>query len=131
MPRIARVGCLLLIGLSIGCGQGTPSTSNAGTPPPHAGQLIPLPKGGGFVEVVKKAGGVTFYFFKDSSYAPFSPAPSVGTLAVGQGKKLDLKPEGDGLTTPPGTPVSKSGDVDGILNVELGGKAYSIPLGFR
>jgi hypothetical protein len=130
MLRIAQAGCVLLIAITIGCG-GAPSTSNAGAPPPHDGHLIRLPEGGGFVEVVKKTGGATFYFFNDSSYTPFSPAPSTGTLTTGQGKKLDLKTEGDGLTTPSGTPVSKSGDVDGVLNVELGGKPYSIPLGIR
>jgi hypothetical protein len=130
MFRIAQASCLLLIGMSIGCG-GAPSTSNAGTPPPHAGNLIPLPEGGGFVEVVKKTGGASFYFFKDSSYTPFTPAPSSATLTTANGKKVELKADGDAIVTPPGTPLSKGGEVEGVLSVDLGGKTQSIPLGVR
>jgi hypothetical protein len=113
-------------------------TSNPGTPPPHSGNLIVLPGGKGYVEVVKKSGvsgkapvtgEVAFYFLKDMS-TPFSPAPSSGTLTVGK-KKVSLKSEGDALVTPEGPPLFAKGDVDGALSVELDGKETTIPLGIR
>jgi hypothetical protein len=140
MPKIARTVCCLLLSASIGCGGGPPSTSDSGTPPPHQGNLVRVPGGKGFVEVVQKkaesattpiAGEVTFYFLKDDGTSPVSPAPSTGTLAVGK-QKITLKPEGDGLATPSGKPLfAKSGGVDGELSVDLDGKSVTIPLGVR
>jgi len=114
-------------------------TSNPGTPPPHGGNLVKLRGGQGYVEVVKKAiasskepttGEATFYFLKDTT-VPYSPAPSSGTLTVGD-KKVTLKSEGDALVTPTGPPLFfAKGDVDGTLSVELDGKPINIPLGIR
>jgi hypothetical protein len=137
MIRISRAACFLLATLLTGCGQGS-LTSNPGTPPPHGGNLVKLPGGQGYLEVVKKAvasskeptsGEATFYFLKDMTN-PYSPAPSSGTLTVGK-KKVTLKSEGDALVTPTGPPLFAKGDVDGTLSVELDGKPINIPLGVR
>ena len=137
MIRITCAACFLLAGLLAGCGQGS-LTSNPGTPPPHGGNLVKLPGGQGFVEVVKKAaasskepssGEASFYFFKEMT-DPYSPAPSSGTLTVGK-KKVTLKSEGDALVTPPGPPLFAKGTLDGTLSVELDGKPINIPLGIR
>jgi hypothetical protein len=104
--------------------------------------LVTLPDGNGLVEVVKKEGAsgsdsmtseVAFYFFK-SPFKPYSPAPTSGTLEVGQNKKIvkvALKAEGEALVTPPGPALFRGGDVDGSLSVELDGKPTTIPLGMR
>jgi hypothetical protein len=125
--------------MMIGCGGGPPSTSNPGPPPPHWGNLVRLPGGKGSVEVVQKkpasagtsmTGEVTFYFLKEDGSTPFSPAPSAGTLTVGQ-NKITPKPEGDGLATPNGPPLFPKGDLDGVLSVDLDGKPVNVPLGVR
>ncbi len=138
MVRIARAGCLVFLGVLAGCGGSAPSTSDSGPPPPHKGNLIAIPGGMGYVEVVKKevsesspvGAEVSFYFLKDDGKTPFSPSPGSGTLAIGK-KKVDLKAEGDGLVTPDGPPLFLKGGVDGILSVELDGKSINIPLGVR
>ena len=103
----------MLFGILTGCGGGPPSTSNPGTAPPHRGNLVRIPGGKGFVEVVQKkaesptatmTGEASFYFLKDDM-TPVSPAPSGGTLDVGK-KKVVLKPEGEALVTPSGPPSS-------------------------
>jgi hypothetical protein len=136
MARLLRLFCLFLVVAFVGCGQGS-LTSNPGTPPPHGGNLVKLPGGQGYVEVVKKSatsskepvsGEATFYFLKDMT-EPYSPAPGTGTLTVGK-KQVTLKSEGDALVTPSGPPLFKS-DVDGVLSVELNGKQVNIPLGVR
>jgi hypothetical protein len=73
---------------------------------------------------------VSFYFFK-SAYTPFSPSPSSGTLTLVSGKKVELKPEGDALVTPPGPPLFAKGEVDGTITVDLAGSTKTIPLGVR
>jgi hypothetical protein len=117
MPKIARAGCFVVLGMLIGCGGGAPSTSNPGTPPPHGGNLIALPGGKGYVEVVKKGdasakgpitGEVSFYLLKDPS-TPYSPAPTTGTLTFGT-KKVALQAQGDALVTPNGPPLFSKGD---------------------
>ncbi len=140
MPGITRIARICLLGLATGCGGGSPSTSDPGKAPPHQGNLLRLPGGKGFVEVVQKTaasttepmtGEVRFYFLKEDGQTPVSPAPTAGTLEVGK-KKVALKPEGDALVTPSGPPMfAKTGGVDGILNVELDGRPISIPLGLR
>jgi hypothetical protein len=137
MIRITRAACFFLAAMLTGCGQGS-LTSNPGIPPRHGGNLVKLPGGQGYVEVVKKAvasskeptsGEATFYFFKDMT-DPYSPAPSSGTLTVGK-KKVTLRSEGDALVTPTGPPLFAKGGLDGTLSVELDGKPINIPLGIR
>ena len=137
MTRIARAGCFALIGMLAGCGGGSP-TANPGTPPPHGGNLIAIPSGKGYVEVVQKVGAsgkgpitaeVSFYFLKDPS-TPYSPAPTAGTLTIGN-KKVALKAQGDALVTPDGPALFPKGGVDGVVSVELDGKPTNIPLGVR
>jgi hypothetical protein len=139
MPKIARAAGLVLLSILSGCGGGPPSTSNAGPPTPHEGNLASLPGGKGYVEVVQKVvasptapltGEVSFYFLKDDGTAPFSPAPSSGTLTVGK-KKITLQVQGDALATPNGPPLFPKGGVDGELSVELDGKSVTVPLGVR
>ena len=140
MLKIARVGCLVLIGISAGCGNGAPSTANPGPAPPHQGNLTRMPGGRGYVEVVQKkaasaaqtmTGEVSFYFLKEDGKTPVSPSPAAGSLEVGK-KKVALKAEGDALVTPSGPPLfPRSGGVDGVLSVELDGKPVNIPLGVR
>ena len=88
-----------------------------------------------FVEVVKKVPGptkspitalVSFYFL-DNASAPYSPAPTSGTLALGK-KKVTLKVQDGGLTTPDGPPLFPKGGVEGTLSAELDGKIIDIPL---
>jgi len=137
MIRITRAACYLLAAMLTGCEQGS-LTSNPGTPPPHGGNIVKLPGGQGYVEVVKKAvassteptsGEATFYFFKDKTDL-YSPAPSSGTLTIGK-KKVTLKSEGDALVTPTCPPLFAKGGLDGTLSVELDGKPINIPLGIR
>jgi hypothetical protein len=139
MPRIARARCPLFLVIMIGCGGGSPSTSNPGTPPPHGGTLVKRAGGKDYVEVVQKAaasasspltGELTFYFFKEDGTTPVSPSPSTGTLEVGK-KTITLKPDGDGLATPNGPPLFPQGGLDGVLSVDLDGKPVKIPLGVR
>ncbi|QEH38685.1 hypothetical protein OJF2_72910 [Aquisphaera giovannonii] len=130
MIRFAWVSGLAV--LLAGCGGSGLSTDNPGTPPPHGGEVINLPGAKGHVEVVRKSsarGDVSFYFFKDST-TPYSPAPTSGTLTVGK-KQVSLKPEGEGLATPPGADVFPRGALDGSLTVELAGEKVTIPLGVR
>src|SRR5947207_4391808 len=131
MIRIARIGGFVVLGIFAGCGGGS-LTSNPGTPPPHGGDLIILPGGRGYVEVVKKAsasgkgpvtGEAAFYFLKDMA-TPFAPPPRSGTLTVGR-KTVTLTADGDGLVTPNGPPLFE-GDPDGTLSVELDGKPVNI-----
>ncbi len=139
MRTIMRAAWLLCVGFSIGCGGGPPSTSNPGEPPPHGGVSISVPGGTGLVEIVTKdtsksqqsvTSEVSFYFFK-SAYTPYSPAPSAGTLTLGNGEKVQLKSEGEALVTPPGPALFKKGVVDGTLTVQLDGASRTIPLGVR
>jgi hypothetical protein len=139
MVKIARTCGVLLFAFSIGCGGGLPSTSDSGTPPPHGGNLIRLPGGDGFVEVVQKKAAsprdqmtaeVRFYFLKKDGATLVVPPPSTGTFTLGK-KTINLKTEGDGLVTPNGPPLFPKGDLDGVVNVELDGKATSVPLGVR
>jgi hypothetical protein len=139
MCKFALGASIVCLGVMMGCGGGAPDTSNPGEPPPHGGTLIKLPGGTGLVEVVKKATSpseksvtaeVSFYFFK-SAYTPYSPSPSSGTLTPANGKKVELKLEGEALVTPPGPPLFKQGDPDGTLTVELDGSSKTIPLGVR
>jgi hypothetical protein len=120
-----------------GCG-GLPSTSATGPPPPHGGTLIAVRGANLFVEVVKKEPGpskspmtaeVSFYLL-DNASAPYSPAPTSGTLALVK-KKVTLKVHDGGLTTPDGPPLFPKGGVDGTLSAELDGKIVDIPLGVR
>jgi hypothetical protein len=140
MFRIMRIAGFFLLGLAMGCAGGAPSTSDPGTPPPHQGNLVRLLGGKGFVEIVQKkaasptepiTGEVSFYFLKGDGQTPIAPAPTAGTLEVGQ-KKVALKPQGDALVTPSGPPLfAKTGGVDGTLKVELDGQPLAIPLGVR
>jgi hypothetical protein len=139
MCKFSLAASAVLLGISLGCGGGPPSTSDPGKPPPHGGTLVNLPGGAGMVEVVHKGGSasaksvtgeVSFYFFKDA-YTPFSPSPSAGTLALANAKKVELKSEGETLVTPPGPPLFKTGAVDGTLTVQLDGTTKTIPLGVR
>ena len=124
----------------IGCGGGPPSTSNPGTPPPHGGNLIKLPGGKEFVEVVQKTaasatapmtGEVTFYFLKEDGTTPISPAPSTGTLDGRQAERSPSSPKGMGSPPRTGRPCSPRPGLDGILSVELDGKPVKLPLGVR
>ena len=81
---------ILSLAFVAGCGDGPPSTSNPGEPPPHGGVLVDMPGKSGLVEIVKKTvsgseptvtSEVSFYFFKEA-YTPFSPSPSTGTLTL-------------------------------------------------
>jgi hypothetical protein len=136
MRNLLRLGYGFILGTVIGCGPKAPDLSNAGTPPPHGGELVAMPGGKGYVEVVKKAGGTTstrskevaFYFLKDAD-SPL-PTPSMGILTVGK-KKVDLRVDGDALVTPDGPPLFPKGDLDGILSVQMEGKSVNIPLGSR
>lgn len=137
MIRLTHMICFLAASLLVGCGQGS-LTSDPGTPPPHGGRLVRLPGNQGFLEIVKTGGApgksnkvekVEFYLLKDMA-TPFSPAPSSATLTVGK-KKTDLRVDGDALVTPGGPAVFGKGDVDGVLSVEVDGKAMNIPLGVR
>ncbi len=139
MRTTMRAAGLLCIGFSIGCGSGPPSTSNPGEPPPHGGVSVSMPGGTGLVEIVKKdtsesqqsvTSEVSFYFFK-SAYTPYSPTPDAGTLTLGNGKKVQLRSDGDALVTPPGPVLFNNGDVDGTLTVQLDGASRTIPLGVR
>jgi hypothetical protein len=139
MCKFALGAMILCFGLTIGCGGGAPDTSNPGEPPPHGGLLVKMPGGTGLVEIVKKdtspsektvTAEASFYFFK-SAYTAYSPSPSTGTLTPANGKKVELKAEGDALVTPPGPPLFKQGAVDGTLTIELDGKTRTIPLGVR
>jgi hypothetical protein len=139
MIKLARAGSFLLLGILIGGGGGAPSTSNPGPPPPHGGNLIALPGEQGYVEIVKKPAGsgkaplaaeVSFYFLKSDGTTPALPGPAAGKLHVGH-KEVALQAEGDALVTPSGPPLFAKGDVDGLLSVELDGKAMKIPLGIR
>lgn len=120
-----------------GCG-GPPSTSNPGPAPPHDGRLVPLAGGRGYVEVVHQpaaspkgpTSGEAAFYFLTSDGLPRTPAPTSGTLVLGQ-KSVTLQPSGDALRTPDGPPVFPKGELDGLLNVELDGKPISIPLGVR
>jgi hypothetical protein len=135
MPRFARAGGVLLIGVVMGCGGG--GTLDSGAPPAHGGNLIWLPGGKGYLEIVQKKGAagksmsgeVSFYFLKDAA-TPMSGAPTTGTLTVGK-KPIQLKSSGDALVTPDGPPLFPKGGVDGSLTVELDGKSTVIPLGLR
>jgi hypothetical protein len=113
--------------------------TDPGSPPPHAGKLIKLPNGKGYVEVVQKPASpadssveseVAFYFYKDL-WTTLSPAPSAGTLTTLNKKKVKLQSAGDALVTPPGRPLLANHDVDGFLEVELGGQTIAVPLGLR
>lgn len=140
MNNIARIICLILLGLATGCGGGPPSLSDSGSPPPHEGQLVRMPGGKGYVEIVQKKAAsptapmtaeVSFYVLQEDGKTPASPAPTAGTLDLGK-KKVALKPEGDALVTPSGPPLfARSGGVDGILNIERDGATARIPLGLR
>ena len=137
MTTLKRALACAALGLLAGCDGGAPSTSNAGTPPPHNGSLVNLPAGG-FVEVVKKpaakgapaADEITFYFLK-SMTTPMSPAPAAGTFTVGKGKVLTLVPKDGGLATPAGPSILVEGEPEGTLAVELDGKKTTIPIGVR
>jgi hypothetical protein len=123
----ARVVAPCVLALLIGCGSGgSPRLDESGPGTPHGGELIPMPGGKGFVEIVAKGKGASFYFLKDAS-TPFSPAPTAGVLNVGS-KKITLKSEGEGLAVPDGTAAFVKGTADGILSVELDGKPVNIPL---
>jgi hypothetical protein len=142
MSRIVQAAGLVLLGLSLsllltGCGGGS-LTSDPGTPPPHEGQLVMIPGGKGFVEVVKRepstpkaplSGEATFYFLKDPK-TPYSPAPSSGVLTVGK-KKVTLQSSGEGLATPNGPALFPKGGMDGVLTIQLDGQDVNIPLGVR
>jgi hypothetical protein len=138
LTEVARVGCLAFIVALSGCGGGFPSTSNVGPAPPHGGNLIAVRGEKIFVEVVQKQSGsakipmngeVSFYFL-DNSSAPYSPAPTSGTLEIGK-KKVTLRADDGGLITPDSPPLFPKGGVDGTLRVELDGKIIDIPLGVR
>jgi hypothetical protein len=137
MPTFARAAGGLLLGAFIGCGGGPTTLSDGGPPPPHGGNLVMLPGGKGYVEVVQKkstagtsmSGEVSFYFLKDGS-TPLSPAPTAGTLTVGK-TKVELKPSGEGLVTPDGPALFPKRGVDGTITVQLDGKSTTIPLGLR
>jgi hypothetical protein len=138
MSIIARyTGLVLAALLAAGCG-GQGATSDPGPPTPHGGELISLPGGKGFVEVVKKAGStskapsiaeVSFYFHKTMT-TPYSPAPTSGSLTIGK-KTISLQSSGDALVTPSAAAPLMKGDLDGVLSVELDGKPTAIPLGVR
>ncbi len=137
MKPIARATLLWgTIAAVSGCG-GT-GALDGGPKPPHDGELITLPGGKGYVEVVtKKAaspktpldGELSFYFLKDAS-TPLSPAPSTGTLKVGK-SEVKLESQGDALVTPKGPPLLQKGNLDGLLKVDLDGQTVNIPLGVR
>ncbi|MHB1560043.1 MAG: hypothetical protein ACYC61_21535 [Isosphaeraceae bacterium] len=138
--RVRLTAWLLLAGLSSGCGSGGARTlPDAGPPPPHQGELVRIPGGKQFVEVVQKkvsgsspvSGEASFYFLGADGKTPISPAPTSGTLEVGR-KTIALKPEGEALVTPSGPPLfARTGGVDGLLKVELDGKPVTIRLGVR
>lgn len=136
--RDSRILPLLAALPLLGCEPGPPSTTATGPPPPHQGAVLELPDGEGFVEIVQKKPAspktpldkeLSFYFLKDMT-TPLAPSPSTGTLTVGK-KAVELKADGDALVTPAGPPIFPQGDLEGILKVELGGGAKSIPLRTR
>ncbi len=139
MSMKARLACLILAGLLPGCGSGGARTLPDVAPPPHQGELVRVPGGKQFVEVVQKkvsgsasvSGEVSFYFLADDGKTAISPGPSAGKLELGR-KTIVLKPEGEALVTPSGPPLfARTGGVDGRLKVELDGKPVTIPLGVR
>jgi hypothetical protein len=137
MNRIARAILLSVTMVAVG-GCGGTGALDGGSKPPHDGELITIPGGKGYVEVItKKAsspktpldGELTFYFLKDAS-TPRSPAPSTGTLKVGK-SEVTLASQGDALVTPKGPPLLQKGTLDGRLKVDLDGQTVNIPLGVR
>jgi hypothetical protein len=117
-----------MLALLIGCGGpgGAPKLDESGPAPPHGGEMIRMPGGKGFVEVVTKGGSTAFYFLKDAE-TPLSPAPKTAVLTVGS-KKVTLKSQGEALAVPDGPSPFPKGVVDGILSVELDGKSVNVPL---
>ena len=135
--------CLCLLGLClagsvVGCHGDTLSTTDLGTAPPHAGSLITLPGGRGFIEVVKKEGQapitseVAFYFYRDSVYTPLDSIPETGELVMDGKRKVSLISDGEGaLVTPTGPVLFGKRDVEGMLIVEVDGETRQIPIGIR
>jgi hypothetical protein len=66
----------------------------------------------------------------DNASASYSPEPTSAKLVLGK-KKVTLKVQDGGLTTPDGPPLFPKGGVDGTLSAELDGKIVDIPLGVR
>jgi hypothetical protein len=136
MQRVITAGlAAMAVGIWAGC-DSRPQTSNPGTPAPHGGELILMPGGQGYLEVVRKpaaaAGGtisqeVSFYVLDQDSRPR---TPSSGVLVLGK-KRINLALNGDGLSTPDGPPLFAKGDLDGVLETEIEGKKLSIPLGVR
>lgn len=134
MIKIKQATLLTVIGLVLGCASGAPDTSDPGTPPPHGGSLVELPGGDGYVEVVpagdpRGSAGTAFYVLKDMA-TPYEPAPTSGTLAIGQ-NEVKLEARDGGLVVPAGGPPFRSGAVEGHLSTDLGGKVVTVPLGLR
>jgi hypothetical protein len=140
MHRI-RAASVLLAGLLMGCGGGTPKTLPT-TAPPHGGSILNLPDGAGFAEVVVnslKKGETTksefsVYFLGPDRTTALAPAPTSATLTLStpRGERtVELKPFNDALISPPAESVLMGHNLDGTLNVEIGGKPVSIPMAGR
>ena len=139
MRRI-RAATALLAGLLLGCG-GPPSTRLT-TAPPHGGSLVDLPDGKGLAEIVTRAAKkgdatqseFTVYFLASDRTTTLSPTPTTASLTIStpQGEKtVELKPWNEALISLPAASVLDGHDLDGTLNVEIGGQTVNVPIGGR
>ena len=138
--RRPTLATLAFAGLLMGCG-GAPQTQP--TPPaPHNGAIVPLADGKGFAELVtttptKKDAAkseFTVYFLGPDRATPLAPAPTSASLTLNTGKgdqTVNLNPVGDAFVSAPAPSVLGGRDPSGTLNVQVDGKATTIPLGGR
>jgi hypothetical protein len=131
---------MLLMSLSAGltlsgCG-GAPNDPRAAAAvvATHGGELVTLPDGKGFVELVveaagpaksRKGGEVAAYFLKPDGFGPIEPAPTDVIFTTGGGPPITLAPQGDHFVSEPG-PYTPGRGLSGELSATVGGGTVKV-----
>jgi hypothetical protein len=142
-PGFVLVSALVLCGCNGRATMGTPLPAA-----PHGGQILELPGGKGFAELLTERGAppgkgakaapsktrLLAYFYQPDGSTALTPAPSdvkVHLGAAGSGTDVKLTPQ----TTPAGLFASEPGQfpdaLRGQIDLTLGGESVQAPFMFR
>jgi hypothetical protein len=139
--------CLLLLPVCLLAGCGGPSGESGLPTPPHKGNLVALPDGRGFVEILIDSGAsagdrgkthpktrIVAYFYQSDGTTEMSPAPSDVIFKLGTGEKspvLNLSP----LPKEPGKfasePTTLPDAFRGELEAKVKGESIKAPFTIR
>jgi hypothetical protein len=142
MTRVTLLASFAVVLFSSGCDQPKPVLP---PPPPHGGIAYSLPKGSGFVEVLKQeeqqqqqSGEARLVlYFMDNEHKPLRTAPSKASFQP-RGKKvprISLAATGDSELSSASqlasAPFADPGEITGTISATIDGEPISIAISVR